>query len=58
MYANAGDREKAIAALQECVRAGWYNRDWMEHDVDFESIRDDPRFRAMIEPAAPDADRS
>ena len=58
VYARAGKREEAIAALQECVRAGWYNRDWMAHDSDFDSIRDDPRFRAMIEPAAPDADRS
>ena len=48
VYANAGDREKAISTLQACVRAGWYNRDWMEHDVDFESIRDDPRFRALL----------
>ena len=58
VYARAGDPEKALAALEECVREGWYNRDWMAHDSDFESIRDDPRFRAMIDPAAPDADRS
>jgi hypothetical protein len=45
----AGDREKAIEALQGCVRAGWYNRDWMAHDSDLASIRDDPRFRVMID---------
>jgi adenylate cyclase len=53
VYASIGDREKAIATLQACVRAGWYNRDWMEHDADLESIRDDPRFRAIVAPAAP-----
>ena len=26
VYARAGNREEAIAALEECVRAGWYNR--------------------------------
>ena len=58
VYANAGDREKAIATLQECMRVGWYNRDWMAHDVDLASIRDDPRFQAMIAPApAPDSTR-
>jgi non-specific serine/threonine protein kinase len=54
VYAQAGEREKAITTLQECVRVGWYNRDWMAHDADLESIRDDPRVRAMIEPPVPD----
>jgi non-specific serine/threonine protein kinase len=49
VYARTTEREKALAALESCVRVGWVNRDWMARDSDLESIRDDPRFRALIE---------
>jgi TolB-like protein len=48
VYAKTGAREKALAALESCVRVGWVNRDWMARDTDFTTLRDDPRFRALI----------
>jgi non-specific serine/threonine protein kinase len=48
VYAKTGDPEKALAALESCVRVGWVNRDWMAQDSDFESMRADPRFQALI----------
>jgi cytochrome c-type biogenesis protein CcmH/NrfG len=48
VYAKSGERERALAALESCVRVGWVNRDWMARDTDFEPIRDDPRFRALV----------
>jgi len=48
VYAKTGEHEKALAALESCVQVGWVNRDWMAQDSDFESIRGDPRFQALI----------
>lgn len=27
---------------------GWGKRDWVEHDPDYDSLRDDPRFRQLV----------
>jgi non-specific serine/threonine protein kinase len=48
VYAKAGEREKAFAALESCVRVGWGNRDWMARDSDLADLRADPRFQALI----------
>jgi serine/threonine protein kinase/Tfp pilus assembly protein PilF len=47
-YARIGQRERALEALGSCVRAGWGNRDWTSHDPDFDAIREDPRFQAIL----------
>lgn len=47
-----GDGETAIALLQDLlpkVHGGWVS--WMRSDTDLDSIRDDPRFIALIEAA-------
>jgi Flp pilus assembly protein TadD len=46
--ALAGDREGALAALDAAVAQGWDDRAWAEHDEDFDSIREDPRFGAAL----------
>jgi hypothetical protein len=27
---------------------GWGSRDWVEHDPDYDSLRDDPRFQRRL----------
>jgi adenylate cyclase len=49
-YSVAGEVEKALDCLENCViKAGNVNREWLEHDSDLDNIRDQPRFKEVIE---------
>jgi adenylate cyclase len=49
-YSNIGDVEKAIEMLERAMAVmGTIYRDWVDHDSDFDTIRDDPRFKALVE---------
>jgi adenylate cyclase len=49
-YSSIGDVEKAIEMLERRMAVmGTIYRDWVDNDSDFDSIRDDPRFKALIE---------
>jgi adenylate cyclase len=48
MYARAGMKEEAIRCLEKCFGRGWGKRDWVKNDPDYDSIRDDPRFQALV----------
>ena len=49
MLSGLGDKEAAIKMLQPTLaRAGEYQVRITETDTDFDAIRDDPRFQAMI----------
>ncbi|HNR22045.1 MAG TPA: winged helix-turn-helix domain-containing protein [Steroidobacteraceae bacterium] len=47
-YAKLGDKERAIELLERACGRGWGKRDWIEHDPDYDSLRDDPRFQALM----------
>ena len=48
-YAYAQKADKAIELLERRMKtAGAIYTDWIDHDPDFDSIRDDPRFIALI----------
>jgi adenylate cyclase len=49
LYARAGQKEKALELLEKTFARGWGKRDWIDHDPDYDSLRDDPRFQAMLE---------
>jgi serine/threonine protein kinase/tetratricopeptide (TPR) repeat protein len=50
LYAVEGDADRAIACLEDAVRAGFAHRDWVENDPDLDSLREDPRFQALSWP--------
>jgi adenylate cyclase len=52
VLADLGDKEGALKMLQSTLsRAGEYQLRIAETDPDFDSIRDDPRFQAMMSAA-------
>jgi adenylate cyclase len=52
-WALLGERERAIEGLEQALAAGVAVADWITHDPDFESLRDHPRFQAIVKRIAP-----
>jgi len=48
LAALKGDRDGAIARLDEAVARGWLDGDWMAQDADLSSLHGDPRFDAVV----------
>lgn len=49
IYARTGEHDRSLELLQACVDAGWGNSDWVHHDPDLDSIREGPRYKAILE---------
>lgn len=47
-HALLGEKEDALRALQTALDLGWRNLTHMRDDEDLVSLRDDPRFKAMV----------
>jgi tetratricopeptide (TPR) repeat protein len=48
-YATLGKPEDALSALERAVEKGYARKDWMDNDPDLESIRDLPRYKALLQ---------
>ncbi len=48
VFAKAGHKEKAINLLQIAVDNGFGNKEWIEQDRDYDSLRNEPQFKALI----------
>jgi predicted Zn-dependent protease len=46
--ALTGRPGEALDALERAARAGYNDADWMSRDRDLKSLREDPRFRALL----------
>jgi tetratricopeptide (TPR) repeat protein len=49
MYARLGKPEEALRHLEISVDKGMGHKDWIAHDGDLESIRESPRYKAILE---------
>jgi len=49
VLALGGEKEEAVEYLERAVEAGFADKDWIKQDSDFESLRDHPRYTALLE---------
>ena len=50
VYALLGQTEEALTCIEKVLGHGAFYRTWAERDSDLDSIRDQPRFQAMLHP--------
>ena len=48
LYAHLGLKEEALTLLERAFARGCGKRDWVEHDPDYDSLRAEPRFQALL----------
>jgi adenylate cyclase len=48
VYALAGSAEEALDYLDRAIQNGFGHREWLENDSDWDSIRGEPRFQALL----------
>ncbi|MGZ4868344.1 MAG: TPR end-of-group domain-containing protein [Candidatus Angelobacter sp.] len=47
-YALLNETEKALDCIEKAFAKGFGHKEWMEHDPDFLSIKNHPRFKALM----------
>jgi hypothetical protein len=48
VYPLTGETEKALDCRERAVKNGSGHREWIEHDSDLASLREHPRFKALL----------
>ncbi len=57
-YALLGERDEAFEWLERAINLGNENRTWFEADPNWEGLRDNPRFRALMRRIEAEADKA
>jgi adenylate cyclase len=48
IHAKANRQDEALDLLERAFARGWGQRDWVERDPDYDTLRDHPRFRKLL----------
>jgi TolB-like protein/tetratricopeptide (TPR) repeat protein len=48
LHAKLRQKEEALELLERVFARGWGKRDWIDHDTDYDILRDDPRFKKLL----------
>ena len=48
LYAHLGLKAEALTLMERVFARGCGKRDWVEHDPDYDSLRAEPRFQALL----------
>jgi non-specific serine/threonine protein kinase len=48
-HLELGENDAALDLLEAGVETGWGNRSWLEGDPDMDPVREDPRFKALLD---------
>ena len=48
LFAKDGNKEQALNLLESAVGKGFGKKDWIAHDPDYDSLRNEPRFKALL----------
>src|SRR6266496_2159717 len=48
LHAKLRHKQEALDLLERVFARGWGKRDWVEHDLDYDILREDPRFKSMV----------
>lgn len=48
-YSLLGETDRAIDPLEKAIRNGYGHKEWLENGPDFASLRDHPRFQALMQ---------
>jgi TolB-like protein/Flp pilus assembly protein TadD len=48
-YSLMGEKDQALNLLEKAVCNGYGHKEWLENDPDFASLRDHPRFQALMQ---------
>jgi len=48
LFAVMGETDRIFECLAKAVDCGFSHRDWLENDPDFQSIREDSRYQALL----------
>jgi TolB-like protein/Flp pilus assembly protein TadD len=49
IHTHLGLKQEALDRLERMLGRGWGKKDWIEHDPDYDALRGEPRFQALIE---------
>ncbi len=52
-HSIAGASDEALGYLEQAIAAGFGYKEWLENDSDFDTIRENPRFQALLDRLAP-----
>ncbi|MGB5498410.1 MAG: hypothetical protein WBM77_05740, partial [Maribacter sp.] len=48
LFAKIGNKDKALSLMELALEKGSGNKEWIERDPDYDSLRNEPHFKAMM----------